>query len=409
MRHYSGCSAAILGVGFAFIQVQTSQALSHVEIKNIAQSITVLIQNSQDLTWGSGVIIRRDAQVYTVLTARHVIEGETALKLTLPDGEIYSVKEKLVRALPDVDLALIQFKSPQSYRVAQIGNAKNSSVGSVSCLSGFPASSITQSKPRFYFNCGNILVNVPHSLGDGYALGYSNLALPGMSGGPVLGKDGKLIGIGGYIATQSDKLQNSQLLEDSSFSIYGTSYAVPINSLLNLVPQVKDSSRFSVSNVSSAKTFDYFMSAVEKLNQNDFKGAINDFTEDIRSHSNHVLSYSDRGFARRKLGDEQGAIRDYDRAILLHPNNADAYYSRGVSRYNLKDRQGAIKDYGQAVRLNPNYANAYYNTGMARHALGDRQGAIKAFRQAADLYKSQGQTKDCQDAIDKIQLVGDRM
>jgi tetratricopeptide (TPR) repeat protein len=405
MSHYSGCSAAILGIGFALIQVQTSQALSHVEIRNIAQSITVLIQNVQDSAWGSGVIIRRDNQVYTVLTARHAIEGGTALKLTLPDGEIYSVKENSIRVLPDVDLALVQFDSTQSYRVAQIGSAKNNSVGSASCLAGFPASPTVQSKPRFYFNCGNILVNASHSLGDGYALGYSNLTLPGMSGGPVLGKDGKLMGIGGYSATQLDKSQNSQLLEDNSFSIYGTSYAVPINIFLNLVPQIKVSSKFSISNISSVKSFDYFMSAVEKLNQNNFKGAINDFTEDIRSHPHHALAYRDRGFARRKLGDDRGAIGDYDQAIRLHPNNADAYYSRGVSRYNLQDRQGAIKDYSQAIRLNPNFANAYYNTGIARHRLGDRQGAIKAFRQAADLYKSQGQTKDCQDAIDKIQSI----
>jgi tetratricopeptide (TPR) repeat protein len=405
MSHYSGYSAAILGIWFALIQVQTSQVLSQLEIKNIAQSITVLIRNSQNSTWGSGVIIRRDNQVYTVLTARHVIEGETALKLTLSDGKVYSVKEKSIRVLPDVDLALVQFNSTQSYRVAQIGNAKNSSVGSKSCLAGFPVSPITQSKPRFYFNCGKIFVNAEHSLGDGYALGYSNLALPGMSGGPVLGKDGKLIGIGGYIVSQSDKLYNSQLLEDSSFSLYGTSYAVPIKVLLNFLPQIKASSKFSISNISSAKSFDYFMSAVEKTNKNDFNGAINDFTEDIRSHPNHALSYSDRGFARRKLGDEQGAINDYDRAIHLYPNNADAYYSRGVSRYNLKDRQGAIRDYSQAIRLNPNYANAYYNSGIAGYALGDRQGAIKAFRQAANLYKSQGQTKDCQDAIDKMQSI----
>jgi tetratricopeptide (TPR) repeat protein len=400
-----GWSAAILGIGFGLVQVQASQALSQVEIKNIAQSITVLIRNSQDSAWGSGVIVRRDRQVYTVLTARHVIEGETTLKLILPDGEVYSIKENSVRTLPGVDLALIQFDSTQAYRVVQMGNAKNSSIGSASCLAGFPVSSTQQSKPRFYFNCGKILVNAEHSLGDGYALGYSNLALPGMSGGPVLDKYGKLIGIGGYIATQSGQSQHSQLLEDSSFSIYGTSYAVPTNFLLNLVPQIKASSKFSISNISSARSLDYFMSGVEKINQNDFSGAINDLTEDIRNHPNNVLAYSDRGFARRKLGDDRGAIRDYDRAIHLNPNNADAYYSRGVSRYSLQDRQGAIRDYREAIRLNPSYANAYYNTGLARYTLGDRQGAIKAFRQAADLYKSQGQTKDCQDAIDKIQLI----
>jgi hypothetical protein len=407
MSYYSGCSAAILGIGFAFVQVQTSQALSPREIKNIAQGVTVLIQNSQDSVWGSGVIMRRDHHTYTVLTARHVIEGETVLKLTLPDGKIYSLKEQSIRKLPDVDLALIQFDSTQSYPVAQVGNAKDSLAGSASCLAGFPVLSATQSKPRFYFNCGKVVVNAAHSFGDGYALGYSNLSLPGMSGGPVLDKDGKLMGISGYSATQVDRSQISQRLEESSFSIYGTGYAVPINTVLKLVPQIKAESRFSIANISSTQSFDYFMSGVEKLNQKNFKGAIDTFTEDIRRHPHHALAYRDRGFARRMLGDDRGAIKDYDQAIRLHPDQADVYYNRGVSRHNLKDRQGAIRDYSQAIRLNPNFANAYYNSAIAWKGLGDRQGAIKAFRQAADLYKSQGQTKDYQDAIDKIQLIGD--
>jgi Trypsin-like peptidase domain/TPR repeat/Tetratricopeptide repeat len=405
MSYYSGYSAAILGIGFALIQVHNSQALSPIEIKKIAQSITILIQNTHDSSWGAGVIIRRDHQTYTVLTARHVIEGETALKLTLPDGKIYAVEEQSIRTLPNVDLALIQFDSNHSYGVARMDSTKNNLVDSLSCLAGFPALTTTQPKPSFYFNCGQVSVNSMHSLGDGYALGYSNLVLPGMSGGPVLDKHGKLIGIGGYSTTQLSKLQSFQHPEDSASSIYGTSYAVPINTFLGLVPQIKAVSRFSVANISSTQSFNYFMSAVEKLNQKNFKGAIYDFTEDIRRYPNHALSYRDRGFARRKLGDDQGAILDYDQAIRLHPNQADVYYNRGVSRYSLKDGQGAIRDYRQAIRLNPNFANAFYNSGIASYQLGDRQGAIQAFRQAANLYKSHGQTKDYQDAIDKIQLI----
>ena len=406
MNVYRGWSTAILGAGLALLQVQNSQALNKAEVRKIAQSITVLIQDSQNSEWGSGVIVRRDNQTYTVLTARHVMEGEVSFNLKLPDGEIYPVNQKFVRLLPDVDLALIQFSSAKFYHVAQMSSATHHPVGSAIFAAGFPASMTNPSKPVLYFNFGKISVNEDHSLGDGYALGYSNLVLPGMSGGPVLNQDGRLIGISGYITALPDISQSPQLFGDKSLSIYGTSYAVPIDFLLNLVPQIKYSSTFSLSVIPSAsgsKKFDYFMSAVSKIKKSDFTGAINNFTQDIQDHPRHALAYNDRGFSRHKLGDEQGAIKDYDQAIQLNPRNVDAYYSRGVARYNLRDRQGAIQDYNEALRLNPNHANAYYNSGIARHYLGDKSGAVKAFRQAANLYKSEGQTKDFQDAIAQIQ------
>jgi S1-C subfamily serine protease len=406
MSSLRGWSAAILGVGFALVQVQASQALNKAELKKVAQNITVLIQDFQGSGWGSGVIIRRDGQTYTVLTSRHVVEGEATLNLKLPDGKVYPVAEQFIRSLPDIDLALIQFSSAKSYHVAEFSSATKNPVGNTTFVSGFPASAMHPSKPSFYVNYGKMSVNEAHSLGDGYALGYSNLVLPGMSGGPVLSQDGRLIGISGYISTKLDISQNSQLLGDKSKTIYGTSYAIPIDFFLDLVPQIKYSSIFLVSSIPELKKFDYFMSAVSKTKKGDFTGAIKDFTQDIQSHPRHALAYNDRGFARRKLGDEEGAIKDYDQAIQLNPRNVDAYYSRGVARHTLNDRQGALKDYNEALRLNPNFADAYYNSGIVRHHLGDNQGAIRVFQQAANLYKSQGQTKDFGDAIAQLQLLG---
>ena len=97
MSGLRGWFSAILGVGFALVQVQTSQALNKAELKKIAQNITVLIQDFQGSGWGSGVIVRRDGQTYTVLTSRHVVEGEVDLNLRLPDGEVYTVNQQFIR------------------------------------------------------------------------------------------------------------------------------------------------------------------------------------------------------------------------------------------------------------------------------------------------------------------------
>jgi hypothetical protein len=106
------------------------------EINNTAQSISVKIhyQNQDKTANGSGVIIARDGNTYSVLTACYmVIEGIScepknllsSLYLTLPDGkqqEIKLTQENVILPHPDIDLALIRFQSNNNYAVATLGD-----------------------------------------------------------------------------------------------------------------------------------------------------------------------------------------------------------------------------------------------------------------------------------------------
>ena len=51
------------------------------------------------------------------------------------------------------------------------------------------------------------------------------------------------------------------------------------------------------------------------------------------------------------LDDYKGAIEDFTQAIRLDPRDASAYKNRGVLRANLGDRQGTLKDLREAARL----------------------------------------------------------
>jgi Flp pilus assembly protein TadD len=388
-NYYRRCSTVILGVGVALAQIQTTQALARVEMIKTAQNISVLIQgvkNSEN--WGSGVIIRHNMQAYTVLTSRHVTEAAKEFNVVTSDGKVYPIKQKSIRSLPGVDLALIQFSSAQSYSVAKMGNSDRSSAGTHSFVAGFAGTTSVRSEPSFYFSSGKVVVNAGRSLGDGYALGYNNISLSGMSGGPVLNEKGELIGINGLGNSAAKISKNVQLHEDLLLPNSGLAYAVPVNAFLRIVPQIKKSFTFSLSNIpetSDTKAYDYFLQGKEKRKLGNFKGAIADFTEDIRTHPNHALAYSDRGFARDKLGDYQGAIQDYVQAIRLNPNDADAYYNQGLVRRKLGDYRGAIQDYRKAIRLNPKDADAYVGRGNARGDSGDYQGAVQDYIQATRL------------------------
>jgi tetratricopeptide (TPR) repeat protein len=87
-------------------------------------------------------------------------------------------------------------------------------------------------------------------------------------------------------------------------------------------------------------------------------------------------SFFQRGEQRYWKDDFRGAIDNYTQAIRLNPNFAYAYINRGLCRFQLKDFQRAIADYTQTIRLNPNFAYAYTRRGEAYYWLANYQRAL---------------------------------
>jgi tetratricopeptide (TPR) repeat protein len=381
-------SAAILGVSVALVQMQTAQALTKVEVSKVAQSVTVMIQDPQSpQTAGSGIIIKREGETYTVLTAHHVVKQSPDYKVMTPDKKMNPIVQGSIKPLPGVDLALVQFKSAGSYSVAKMGDSTQSPSGSASFVAGFPGTTEVRSEPEYYFTSGEIAANGSRPNKEGYALAYSNPTLPGMSGGPVLNEQGELIGIHGR-AENAAVPQNAKLRDDIYVLKTEFNYAIPINTFLTLVPQVSKTLalRTPSPSVSSApKADDFFLQADEKYKEGDLKGAISDYDQAINLNPKSALAYVGRGAVRSVLGDKQGAVEDLNQAISLDSKMAVAYGLRGGYRNSSGDKQGAIEDFDQAIRLDPKYAFPYFNRGAARYTLGDKQGAIADLNQAISL------------------------
>jgi tetratricopeptide (TPR) repeat protein len=380
-------SAAILGVGVALVQMQPAQALTKVEVSKVAQSITVMIQNAQNVgDAGSGIIIKREGETYTVLTAYHVVENSLSYKVMTPDKKMNPTVQGSIQQFPGVDLALVQFKSTGAYEVAKIGDSAQSLSGSASFVSGFPATNKMRTEPEYYFTSGEIVANGSRPNQDGYALAYSNPTLRGMSGGPVLNEQGELIGIHGR-AESAKQLLNSQLSSDTYVLKTEFNYAIPINTFLTLAPQVNKTLALrtpSPSVSSGPKADDFFLQADEKLSRADYKGAIADFNQVLRLNPSYEAAYAGRGVARSNLGENKGAIEDLSQAIHFNPNDVRTYAARGHIKSQLGDKQGAEADFKEALSLNidPQDYRAYVNRGNVLRALGNKKGAIADYDQA---------------------------
>ena len=370
MNLYYRLAPALIGVSIAQ-QTQVAVALSAPEVSKIAQEITVQIQSKKP-RYGSGVIIKRVGNTYTVLTTAHVVEIPDKYEIVTPDEKHYPLNYSTVKQLPGVDLAVVEFTSNQNYTVAKIGNSDASRAGTTDYVAGYPEPTFAINESIYTFIPGTINANASKALRDGYALVYSNETKKGMSGGAVMNELGELVGVNG----REDK--------DPQYEKTGYYVGIPINTFLRLSAKVGlDVGVSAPAVVATEPNADNFLiQGKDKYDKGDFKGAITDYSEAIRLNPNYANAYNNRGLARAELGDKQKAIGDYNEAIRLNPNLVLAYYNRGSARAELGDKQGAIGDYDQALRIDPKYANAYNNRGLARAELGDKQKAIDDYNQA---------------------------
>ena len=99
--------------------------------------------------------------------------------------------------------------------------------------------------------------------------------------------------------------------------------------------------------------------AVDKLEAEDYEGAIDDFTAIIRVDESLWDAYFLRAFAYAQLGDSDRAIDDYTRALSINPHDWTTYSLRGDLYIRTEELAQANFDYDQALYLNPRYAQAY--------------------------------------------------
>ncbi|MCJ7482893.1 MAG: tetratricopeptide repeat protein [Thermodesulfovibrionales bacterium] len=136
----------------------------------------------------------------------------------------------------------------------------------------------------------------------------------------------------------------------------------------------------------------YFYRGNAKSSNEDYDGAILDYSKAIELDPKVVNTYINRGLAKDINKDLMGAMMDYSKALELDPKNVDAFDKRGRTKAKLEDYRGAILDYTKAIELDPKYAAAYYYRGRAMDELKDYHGAIKDYTKTIELYPKDAET-----------------
>ncbi len=409
-----------------------AQTQSAEVISKIAKAITVRIEGA---TQGSGVLVKKEGNRYTVLTAWHVVSGQRPgeeLDIYTPDGERHSAEKGSIKRLGDFDLSTLSFSSTSNYKIATIGNINDITRGENLFVSGFPINN----NNKFRLEKGSFVAKANINVNQGYQLLYHNKTYPGMSGGAVLDSAGSLIGIHGRgeqdvegqkhyertIKTGTNKgipityfslnKTGSKAAPSTSHPLTADDYLVTIKELL--FKEGREQEVISLANTLIKTKRDsnvYVYRAFAKSKLGDKQGAMSDYNEAIALNSKHLSAIRNRGNIRHELGDSSGAIADYKRVISINPQDSLAYYNLGKVKSDLGDKKGAIIYYSKAIEIDPQDAGAYFNRGNDKFDLGDRKGAIDDYTKAvtikpqhAEAYYNRGNAKydlgDKEGAID---------
>lgn len=375
------------------------------EIHQIARPITVLI-NGDDGGGGTGVIIAKEGKTYTILTNHHVVCQINAFVDTCKTDRNYKVvtyrgrtyKAEVIKPLQTgeyaPDLAVLTFSTTEDYPIAILGDSNQLLPGKIIWVYGFPGlNNRYGAKREPQFTQGSITSIAEKEKGN-YIINYTAWSWWGMSGGPVLDSEGRLVGIHGQGGLEPMFVfKDDQKTGDFVNIRTGINSAIPIDAFVAIITERElrkikaNSIKGRVITSNNPNTFeDYYTRGISRLGKGDYLNAINDFSKVIELDANNANAYFYRGVTHYFLKDYVTMMNDYNNSIKLKPNNASAYLYRGNARSDLKNYEGAIADYNLAIQLDPNLAHAYAGRGILRHDyLKDYEGAFSDLNRAIAL------------------------
>ena len=288
------CSIVLMLVVFCGMNMTLAQTAEQIAEKALAATVYLEMKdrNGVPLGFGSGFFVRENL----IATNFHVIEGATQGTAKLVGKYTTHAIEGITATDKTNDLALLKVTT-SGIKPLPLGMSSDVKIGEMVYVAGNPkglegtfSDGIVSNKRGGYTN-ERLQMTAPIS--------------PGSSGGPVLNRKGKVIGVS-FMTIEGGQNLN---------------FAIPSRYLGVLLARS-----------GTAKPLSHWI------------------------HTISAESYYFWGCTKHVLGNYKGAVADYDKAIQLKPDYAKAYHNRGYTKVTLGQYSAAIADFDKAIQLKPDLA-----------------------------------------------------
>lgn len=166
------------------------------QVEQRAKEIAVSIDGCNS---GAGVIIEQQGTTYSVLTLKSLVaNAQATCWIVAPDGSRTQITPASLSAADNrVNLAIVQFESDKTYRVANLGSSQQPKIGESIYIAAFKASKDSKSQSRTLQIEESKVLSWEEKNDSRHRLIYDKTLQQELPGAPVFNQAGEVIGIHG--------------------------------------------------------------------------------------------------------------------------------------------------------------------------------------------------------------------
>jgi S1-C subfamily serine protease len=218
-----------------FVYQQVNRGVVNINTKGVSGNFFVSFESQGE---GSGSVIDREGHI---LTNCHVVEAAKKIDVTLFDGNTYPAQ--LVGGDPDTDVAVLKIDAPADKLFpVTFGSSSNLLVGQRVFAIGNPFGLERTLSTGVVSSLDRSLMNRRGTRLMKSIIQIDAAINPGSSGGPLLDTHARMIGMNTAIASKSGESA-------------GVGFAIPVNTIARVVPQLIQSGRVQRPDAGIAKVY----------------------------------------------------------------------------------------------------------------------------------------------------------